>query len=113
NASDYVMILSREGAIQYVSPSVERILGYRPEEVLGDMPERVVHPEDVDNVYRALANVFAHPGEVFRVECRIRHRDGGWRVFENVARTLPAEAGEAGAVANGRDITDRKEAEVA
>jgi PAS domain S-box-containing protein len=111
NASDYVMILDRAGAIQYVSPSVERILGYRPEEMLGGGTERMVHPDDLATVYRAMEKVFEHPGDVFRAEFRIRHRDGSWRVFENVARTLRADSGAAGAVANARDITDRRRAE--
>jgi PAS domain S-box-containing protein len=111
NASDYVMIVDQQGAIQYVSPSVERILGFRPDEVLGENSERLVHPDDLANLYEAMRNVFAHPGEVFRAEFRVRHRDGSWRVFENVTRTLRADSAEAGALANARDITDRRLAE--
>ena len=113
NASDYVIIINPAGAVQYVSPSVERILGYRPEEVLGDEPADLVHPDDLANVYEANHEVFSHPGEGFRTEFRMRHRDGTWRVFESIARTLRADSGEAGAVVNARDITDRKAAEVA
>ncbi|HEX2191136.1 MAG TPA: PAS domain S-box protein [Longimicrobiaceae bacterium] len=113
NASDYVMIVDRDGAILYVGPSVEQILGYRPEELLGAGPERLVHPDDLATVREAIGEVFGHPGEVFRAEFRIRHRDGRWRVFESVARTLRADSGDAGAVANARDVTDRKTAEVA
>ncbi|HEX8359654.1 MAG TPA: PAS domain S-box protein [Longimicrobium sp.] len=111
NASDYVMIVDRGGAIQYASPSIERILGYRPDEVLGDTPDQLVHPHDLARVREALRQVFARPGEVIRTEFRIRHRDGGWRVFENVGRTLRDDSGEAGAIANARDITDRRRAE--
>jgi PAS domain S-box-containing protein len=111
NASDYVMIVDQAGAIQYASPSIERILGYRPEEILGNTPEALVHPQDLPRIHAALREVFENPGEVFRIEFRIRHRDGGWRVFENVSRTLRDDSGEGGAVANARDITDRRRAE--
>jgi PAS domain S-box-containing protein len=113
NATDYVIIIDPAGVAQYVSPSVERILGYRPEEVLGDTPQHLIHPEDLATIQRANAEVFGHPGEAFRAEFRIRHRDGSWRVFESIARTLRADSGEAGALVNAWDVTDRKATEVA
>lgn len=111
NSSDYIMIVDPRGAITYVGPSVERILGYTPEEVLGDTPDAMVHPDDLPAVYEALGRVFAQPGSVVRTEFRIRHRDGSWRVMESFGRMLRPDTPEAGAVANGRDITDRRRAE--
>jgi PAS domain S-box-containing protein len=113
HASDFVTIVDRAGRIQYASPSVERVLGYPPEEVLGRGPERLIHPEDLVLARQAIDEVFDHPGEAFRAELRIRHRDGSWRTIENLARTLRDDSGEAGAVANARDVTDRRAAEVA
>jgi PAS domain S-box-containing protein len=113
HASDFVTIVDRRGRIQYASPSVERVLGYPPEEVLGSGPERLMHPDDLAMARQTIDEVFDHPGEAFRAELRIRHRDGSWRIIENLARTLRDDSGEAGAVANARDVTDRKAAEVA
>ncbi|MGI9182541.1 MAG: ATP-binding protein [Longimicrobiaceae bacterium] len=113
NGSDYIMIIGQDGAISYASPSVERILGYKPEEVLGNKPDGILHPDDLPKVYEAMGVIFGKPGEVVRLEFRIRHRDGSWRVFESFGRTLRVDSVEAGAVANARDITDRKAAEVA
>ena len=50
NASDIVAILKADGAIRYVSPAVERILGYRPEEIVGTSALDYVHPEDLEFV---------------------------------------------------------------
>jgi PAS domain-containing protein len=36
NSSDIIMILGRDGAINYVSPSVQRMLGYVPEDLIGE-----------------------------------------------------------------------------
>jgi PAS domain S-box-containing protein len=113
NGSDYIMIFDQEGAITYVGPSVERILGYRPEEVLGTRLEALIHPDDFDKVQEAAAAIFTTPGDVVRFEFRIRHRDGSWRVFESFGRTLHVDSAEAGAVANARDITPHTEAEEA
>jgi PAS domain S-box-containing protein len=113
NASDYVIIIDQAGVAHYVSPSVERMLGYRPEEVVGATPENLVHPEDLGKIAAANREVFDNPGAVVRAEFRIRHRDGRRRVFESIARTLRADSGDAGALVNARDITDRRRAEAA
>jgi PAS domain S-box-containing protein len=113
NGSDYIMIFDPEGAITYVGPSVERILGYRLEEVLGIKLAALVHPDDLTRVHEAIAAIFAAPGEVVQLEFRIRHRDGSWRVFESFGRTLHVDSVEARAVANARDITPHKEVEEA
>lgn len=111
NTSDYVMMFDVEGVVQYVSPSVEPLLGYRPEEVLGDTPEGLIHPDDLDTLREAMARIFGSPGEVSCDEFRIRHRDGSWRAFEFVCRTLRADSASAGGISTGRDITDRRRAE--
>lgn len=111
NGSDFIMIVDQTGAISYVGPSVERILGYQPHEVLGATPERLVHPGDLPAVYDALSQVFGNPGKVVETEFRIRHRNGSWRIFESFGRTLRSNGPEGGAVANARDITERRLAE--
>lgn len=111
NGSDYIMIVDPTAAITYVGPSVERILGYRPDEIMGMRPEDLVHPDDVGGVYRVFEEIVRDPGRVATVEYRIRHKNGGWRVFENTGRTLRSDSADGGIVANGRDITDRRLAE--
>src|SRR4051794_23003122 len=48
--SEATWVLDAEGALRYVSPAVERILGYRPEELIGTLAWDYVHPEDLDRV---------------------------------------------------------------
>jgi PAS domain S-box-containing protein len=105
------MIVDPSAAITYVGPSVERILGYHPEEVTGLKPEDLVHPGDIPRVYEALREILENPGRVVTVEYRVRHKNGSWRLFENFGRTLYEDSVEGGVVANGRDITDRRRAE--
>ena len=113
NSSDQVMIVDTAGAITYVGPSVERLLGYQPDELLTLRPNDLVHPDDLPAVMASIAQVASHPGETYSIEYRIRHKDGSWRFFENVARTLAPDSPDAGLVANARDITERKRAEQA
>jgi len=107
------MIVDTTGAITYVGPSAERLLGYTPEEMLGQRPGDLVHPDDVAKVMDTLAQLTQRPDETLSIEYRIRHKNGGWRVFENVARSLSSDSLDAGFVANCRDVTERKEAELA
>ncbi|CAA9345352.1 MAG: diguanylate cyclase/phosphodiesterase (GGDEF & EAL domains) with PAS/PAC sensor(s), partial [uncultured Gemmatimonadaceae bacterium] len=111
NSSDQVMIVDTTGAITYVGPSVERLLGYTPEEMLGLRPTDLVHADDVPEVMETIGRLVERPSESFTVRYRIRHKDGRWRVFENVANTLVPGSVESGLVANCRDITERVEAE--
>ena len=48
NFSDVVMILEADGTVRFVSPAVERVLGYRPEEMVGTRALDYVHPEDLE-----------------------------------------------------------------
>jgi PAS domain S-box-containing protein len=54
NSSDIIAIYEDDGTVRYVSPAVERVLGYRPEELVGTSPFNHVHPEDVELVRRGL-----------------------------------------------------------
>jgi PAS domain S-box-containing protein len=113
NTSDFVMIVDDSAAITYAGPSVRRMLGYEPEEITGHRPSDIVHPDDVPHVMEEFAWVLGHPGEPVTSTFRIRHKDGSYRVFENVGRTLSQSEASEGVVAFGRDVTERKVAEAA
>ena len=111
NSTDLILICDARGAVTYASPSVERMLGYPPAEMLGLRPQDNMHPDDAARVTEAIAYLFAHPGETTTTTYRTRHKDGSWRVHETVGRTLSPTSSAAGVVANCRDITERVEAE--
>ncbi|WP_158508988.1 hybrid sensor histidine kinase/response regulator [Gemmatirosa kalamazoonensis] len=113
NTSDWVMICDPTGALTYVGPSAERMLGYKPEEVLGFRPPDMTHPDDAQKLVDALRWVAEHPGQVITVPARVRHKDGSWRVFEYMGRTLAPDSFAEGAIAFARDITERTQAEEA
>ncbi|MDP9478867.1 MAG: PAS domain-containing protein [Actinomycetota bacterium] len=74
------MILEAGGTIRYVSPAVERVLGYRPEEMVGTLALDYVHPEDVEHMRESFAETLKKPGVQAPVEYRVR--DGSWRHME-------------------------------
>jgi PAS domain S-box-containing protein len=112
NASDVITILDAEGIIRYASPSVERVLGYKPHELIGRDIAELLHPDDLSKSlesYAAMkAGVRSGTPEICQItEERLRHKDGSWRILEGIAKVLDTPSG-AGIVINSRDITERK-----
>ncbi|HEX8362702.1 MAG TPA: PAS domain S-box protein [Longimicrobium sp.] len=113
NAQDNILIVDETGTMTYQSPSVERILGHTPEELVGKNAFEYIHPDDVPAVAGALGSVFATPGHVGHAEYRFRHKDGTWRYLEAFGQTLSPVSAEEGVVCNIRDVTERRMAEEA
>lgn len=111
NAPDLSIVFSKDGDIDYVSPSVQRIGGWRPDELLGRNILEFIHPDDHLAATRDLSSIVAKPDSTGRAELRYRHKDGSWRVFETLSRSLLGDPAVGGVVANMRDITERKSAE--
>ena len=113
NSSDVVMILEAEGTVRYVSPAVERVLGYQPEDLVGTLAFDQVHPGDIEHVSKSLAEALEKPGVQPPVEYRVRAADGSWRHMEAIRCNWLGDPHILGVVANVRDVTERKEAEEA
>lgn len=105
NAYDIITVLNADGTVRYISPSVERVLGYGREELLGVNPFELVHPEDVQKILELFESMRYEPDKSEGSEFRFRHKDGSWRVLEGVAKNLLHEPRVAGHVVNLRDIT--------
>lgn len=107
NSSDLITILDVDGTLKYASPSVERLMGYRPEEWMGTNMLTLVHPEDMDRAANSLAAVIDEPGAHPPLTLRVRHNDGSWRYIEMTANNLIAVPSISGVVFNARDVTER------
>jgi PAS domain S-box-containing protein len=110
-SSDLILILDRRVDIQFASPAVERLLGFQPEEIVGNREALRVHPADEKRLQRALIRVLRTPGTHPPFEIRVQHRDGSYRWLEVTPTNLLADPMIHGVVANCRDITERHAAE--
>ncbi|MBI3770376.1 MAG: PAS domain S-box protein [Deltaproteobacteria bacterium] len=107
HGSDTITIIDSAGKITYESPSIERVLGYRPDEPIGRSLLDYVHPDDVTRIpWETLRR-----DEVASVECRRRRKDGTWCHVEAISTNLLAHPAVRGVVINWRDIGDRIRAE--
>ena len=110
NAADMIAVVDSKGNRLYNSPAYQKVLGYSQEELTGSSMEQI-HPDD-----RALVQGASEKARITgrgeRLEYRIRHKDGSWRVLESTASVFRGADGETeGLVVVNRDITDRKRAE--
>ncbi|MFA9517403.1 PAS domain S-box protein [Halopenitus sp. H-Gu1] len=110
-ASDYVMIVGEDGQVDYISPAVERVLGYSPEELKQRDAFEYIHPDDQSTATAGFTELFEHPDQEHTVEFRARHADGSWRWLEVRGRNLLDDPVIEGVMVNVRDITERKERE--
>jgi diguanylate cyclase (GGDEF)-like protein/PAS domain S-box-containing protein len=111
NAADMIAVVDPDGHRLYNSPAYQRILGYSPEELAATPATHQIHPDDCARVLEA-AEKARLTGTGERLEYRIRHKDGSWRVLESTASAIRGPNGESeGLVVVNRDISDRKRAE--
>ncbi len=107
--SDAIAVLGLNKTLLYISPSVEQILGYKPEEVMGQLTADFIHPDDLE-VYRPRVYELAANGDSMKVESRIQHKNGHWVWLEVIFTNQINEPAVGGVVANFRDVTESKKA---
>lgn len=109
-SNDITAVVGADGTVAYVNSAVTRVLGYDPEDLIGEVGHEYVHLDDREAVTAAMETLRTGPDERRRVECRVRRADGSWCWIEAAMRHRPAGAVD-GILVNGRDITERKERE--
>jgi PAS domain S-box-containing protein len=105
--------MSRTGQIIYASPAVERVLGYKEEELLDRQIADLIHPGDFNELKLAL-HLWTQeiksdqPG----IECRWRAKSGKWVYLYIQGKRFPFALDIDGIVLSGYNITERKRLEV-
>lgn len=112
HVSDVLIVSDIAGKCMWISPSIEAMLGYRPEELIGTVLSDLLHPDDLP----AIDDEFAasDPHAPLRFTFRYRHKDGSWRWSETTGRVLFDDAGQPGeSIFVARDVTNRMETRAA
>jgi diguanylate cyclase (GGDEF)-like protein/PAS domain S-box-containing protein len=107
HSSDLITVVDEQAAIVYQSPSVEGVLGYAADDLIGTRFDALVHGGDETRLLHMLAG--GSNGTASQVlECALRHRDGSVRQFEILCTDLRHDENVRGIVLNGRDVSERK-----
>ena len=113
NTSDVIMLNNRDGIITYVSPSCERLFGYKADEFIGKVPWElnIIHPDDVRRV--AMYHREAMEGSCEKpVEYRIITKNGETKWVSHLMSVVRDEKGRTVMIISSyRDVTTRKEIE--
>ena len=108
NSMDISLITNSDMTVRYVSPSVERTLGHKPEDVVGKSALDFLSPEDVQYITANFDNFAKNPGQPVALEVRFRHKNGSWHVIDSITNNLVDDPTVRGFIVNARDITERK-----
>lgn len=110
NSRDIITILESDGTIRYESPSVERIVGFTPEELVGKSVFEYVHPDDLKVVQIAFQSVLESISSAPQsIELRFLCKDGSWSYLEVYGTNQLSNPAIAGIVINSRDINEQKQ----
>jgi diguanylate cyclase (GGDEF)-like protein/PAS domain S-box-containing protein len=108
NSSDVVTLVDARGAVLYQTPSVERVLGYAPDELLGSFLEAIVHEDDAHRYRELLAQAARRPGLTGPAELRLRQKGRGALFVEVSATNVLDNPDLAGIVLTVRDTHERR-----
>jgi diguanylate cyclase (GGDEF)-like protein/PAS domain S-box-containing protein len=108
HSSDLITVLDADGLITYQSPSIERLLGYRVDEVEGTRFDRLLSEPDRPLLAQLIAIDGSGDAEAHTIECSVSHRDGATLRFEVQHTDLLHDEHVRGIVLNCRDVSERK-----
>lgn len=108
NSTDVTIITNMEGAIQYVSPSLERIFLRSRDEVIGKNTLEFIHPDDVNHFLKTISDALMEQKGSVSITARFHDKDGNWHVLECVAGNMLNHPAINGIVVNARDVTERE-----
>jgi PAS domain S-box-containing protein len=111
NALDILTVVDRDGVIRYKSASLKSVLGYDPEEMVGQSVFNHIHPDDLVQVREKFQSVLAKSDQPVTLQFRYRHKNGEWRHLEAIGQNRLADPEINAIVVNSRDVTDRRQAE--
>jgi diguanylate cyclase (GGDEF)-like protein/PAS domain S-box-containing protein len=108
NSSDVIALLSPDLTIRYHTPSVERVLGYGEDELVGRRLTELLESEDAERLGGFFAEVCVLPGAPMPRDLPLRRKDGTVVQLESVFNNLLDVPNVSGVVLTARDVTERR-----
>jgi len=115
NNNDVVFTFDRSEQFVYISPSIKKVLGYNPSDLIGHSFESLIHADDLQGLREAIQrNIKDGSQTLGGNEYRVRHASGEWR-WHNASGNAMFDANGKflNFTAIAKDITESKNAELA
>ncbi len=110
NSSDVITVVDTDLTVRYQTPSVQRVLGYEPDELLATNLITMIHPDDLPTVTGSFTSGIGSTGTgrpvPTTVDCRILRKDGSYIHAETIASAVPTTPPQY--VLTTRDVTARR-----
>ncbi|HYN23306.1 MAG TPA: PAS domain S-box protein, partial [Thermoanaerobaculia bacterium] len=108
HASDLITQFTPEGEITYASPAAERMLGFRPEELIDRHAREFIHPEDLERVAESRRSLLRGEKVTDTVEFRLRRKSGEYLWAESASQAIwdPNSSRADSVISATRDITE-------
>jgi len=111
NASEIISIYAQDLNMTYVSPSVLRILGYTPEEMMKGKDTERLSLQGQTSLKQLFESLIQDPEKAGTIEYTFVRKDGEMVSLETTGRNLLNDSSVSGIILNSRDITERRRAE--
>ena len=112
HSSDVVAVVDGDLIISYVSPSITRVLGHHPDDLIEREFLVLVHPDDRLALRRVQSRLDPSGDRPSSLELRVRHGIDQWRTLDVTISDLRAHPAVQGIVLNAHDVSERKELEL-
>ncbi len=112
NSSEMIVLSNNEGKLTYLSPSFERITGYKIEESVGRHVTEFLVPDFIENANQLFQDLIQNPGKTFRCLSKIKCKNGSLAWLDGTITNLLHDKNVQGIVSNYRDITESRLAEI-
>ena len=111
SSSDVIALLEPDLTIRYHTPSVERVLGYGEDELVGRRLVELLTDSDAGSLRAFYDGILAAPGTPTPRDLTLRRKDGVTVQLESVFNNLLEDPNIAGVVVTARDVTERRRLE--
>lgn len=108
NVFGVIMVTAPDGTIQYVTPSVKRVLGYDPVELFGKKAYNITHRADLKKIRQIMKSVGIDGSSSDPFDIKTRHWDGTYRICQTVVHKISN-----GLAFSFHDVTAQRRAEEA
>ncbi len=109
--NDIIRLADKDFKPIYHSPNLERITGWRNEDIEEEGDFMLVHPEDRGKMVSFLNEIKSNPEKIIPFNYRLRHRQGHFIWVEGTAINMLHDESIKGIITNLRDVTERKNTE--
>jgi PAS domain S-box-containing protein len=107
NISDVVGIVSADGIISYLSPNIEKLFGWKTDELIETSGWLTVHPDDLDRIQKEFKTILEKENATTAIEFRYKCKDGNFKPIALTATNLTNDPIIKGVLLNYHDISNR------